>query len=153
MSPRARAGGANYCAIGSVKGNIGHANAAAGVTGFIKAALCLHNGTLVPTANYSKLNDKVVLEGGPFYVHEGGAAPWAPRDGAPRRAGVSSFGIGGSNVHMVLEQAPAVDSAAGLADGVLTPALRAVQWVSAGHLLDAKKFASWSMRQCVGQRR
>ena len=95
------------CAIGSVKGNIGHANAAAGITGLIKTALCLSKRTLVPTAHYSELNSKVVLDGTPFFVHDGGAAPWAaPAGGVPRRAGVSSFGIGGANVHMVLEEAP-----------------------------------------------
>ena len=101
-----------YCAIGSHKGNIGHANAAAGVVGLIKLAMCLDKRTLVPTAHYAKLNTKVVLDGTPFYVHEGGAQPWKrePLAGSgydgPRRAGVSSFGIGGTNVHMVLEEAP-----------------------------------------------
>ena len=103
----ATAAGSGHCAVGSIKGNIAHANAAAGVTGLIKAALCLSTRTLVPTAHYETLNEKVVLEGGPFYVHTGGAEHWAPReDGTPRIAGVSSFGIGGANVHMVLQEPP-----------------------------------------------
>ena len=98
-----------HCAIGSIKGNIAHANAAAGVTGLIKAAMCLQNRTLVPTAHYETLNTKVVLDNGPFHVHDGGAAPWpAPAGGGPRIAGVSSFGIGGANVHAVLQEPPAL---------------------------------------------
>ena len=122
-------GGVGYCAIGSVKGNIGHANAAAGVTGLIKAAMCLSKSTLVPTANYRNLNEKVVLQGGPFYVHEGGSKPWEHSEGAPRRAGVSSFGIGGSNAHFVLEEAPSRNAAA-LPAGVLAPAKRPLHVVS-----------------------
>ena len=99
----------NYCAVGSIKGNIGHANAAAGVTGLIKAALCLSTKLFVPTAHFDTLNEKVVLENGPFYVHTGGTAHWPARaDGTPRLAGVSSFGIGGANVHMVLQEPPAL---------------------------------------------
>ena len=127
-----------WCAIGSVKGSIGHANAAAGVTGLIKACLCLQRKQLVPTAHYEQLNAKVVLAGTPFYVHEGGGAgdgaggggaPWPRRKGdggapgseVPRRAAVSSFGIGGTNVHCVLEEPPA------RADGVLVAAPRSHQ--------------------------
>ena len=76
-----------WCAIGSVKGSIGHANAAAGVTGLIKACLCLQRKQLVPTAHFEQLNAKVALAGTPFYVHEGGgagggAAPWPRRKGS-----------------------------------------------------------------------
>lgn len=100
------------CPIGSVKGNIGHANCAAGITGFIKTVLCLHHRALVPTVNYRTLNPKLVdfvdCEGSPFTVqraHE----EWRVADPArqlPRRAGVSSFGIGGTNAHVILEEAP-----------------------------------------------
>ena len=93
-----------HCAIGSSKGNIGHANAAAGVTGLIKAAMCLQRRTLVPTAHYESLNAKVVLEGGPFHVHTGGGSAWpAPPNGTPRSAGSRP---GGANVHAILQEPP-----------------------------------------------
>ncbi|MGM1059837.1 alpha/beta fold hydrolase [Saccharothrix sp. Mg75] len=99
-------------ALGSVKGNIGHANCAAGITGFIKAVLCLHHRTLVPTVNHETLNPKLVdfvdADGSPFTVQRE-LAEWTVADPAtqlPRRAGVSSFGIGGTNAHVVLEEAP-----------------------------------------------
>ncbi|MGI8666145.1 MAG: beta-ketoacyl synthase N-terminal-like domain-containing protein [Jatrophihabitans sp.] len=100
------------CAIGSVKGNIGHANCAAGITGFIKTALCLHHRTLVPTVNYRTLNPKLVdlvdCEQSPFTVQQA-CRQWSvadPQTQLPRRAGVSSFGIGGTNAHVILQEAP-----------------------------------------------
>jgi len=111
---RHRGGGAAapaHCAVGSVKGNIGHANCAAGITGFIKTVLCLHHRTLVPTVNYRTLNPKLVglvdSAGSPFTVQETGGE-WTVADAGtqlPRRAGVSSFGIGGTNAHVILEEA------------------------------------------------
>jgi len=99
-----------FCAIGSVKGNIGHANAAAGVTGLVKAMLCLSKATLVPTAHFESLNKNVILDGTPLHVFRGSAAPWPMPASAgqlqPHRCGVSSFGIGGTNVHMILQAAP-----------------------------------------------
>jgi acyl transferase domain-containing protein/surfactin synthase thioesterase subunit/non-ribosomal peptide synthetase component F/acyl carrier protein len=102
------------CSIGSVKGNIGHANCAAGITGFIKTVLCLYHRTLVPTVNYQTLNPKLVgfvdHEGSPFTVQEA-CADWTvadPQTQLPRRAGVSSFGIGGTNAHVILEEAPEI---------------------------------------------
>ena len=103
-----------HCAIGSIKGNIGHANAAAGITGLIKTALCLSRRTLVPTAHFNALNAKVDLAGGPFFVGcaKGQPEAWAaPAHGGSRLAGLSSFGIGGSNVHMVLEEPPPLPAA------------------------------------------
>lgn len=103
-----------HCAIGSIKGNIGHANAAAGITGLIKTALCLSRRTLVPTAHFNALNAKVDLAGGPFFVGcaKGQPEAWAaPAHGGSRLAGLSSFGIGGSNVHMVLEEPPPLPNA------------------------------------------
>lgn len=100
------------CSIGSVKGNIGHANCAAGITGLIKTVLCLYHRTLVPTVNYDTLNPKLVdfvdRDGSPFTVQES-RREWTvtdPRTQLPRRAGVSSFGIGGTNAHVILEEAP-----------------------------------------------
>ncbi|WP_320069449.1 polyketide synthase [Micromonospora sp. RTGN7] len=103
------------CAIGSVKGNIGHANCAAGITGLIKTVLSLHHRTLVPTVHHDTLNPKLVdlvdADGSPFTVQTE-LRPWTVSDPGrqlPRRAGVSSFGIGGTNAHVILAQAPGTD--------------------------------------------
>ncbi|KUL51646.1 type I polyketide synthase [Streptomyces sp. NRRL S-1521] len=91
--------------IGSVKSNIGHLDAAAGVASLIKAVLMLEHATLAPTVNVSRPHPDLRMDATPFRVVDG-AAPWPlPADGV-RRAGVSSLGIGGTNVHVVLEQAP-----------------------------------------------
>ncbi len=94
-----------FCALGSVKANIGHLDAAAGVTGLIKAALVVADGTVPPSPYVDDLNPAATLAQSPFFVPRSPAA-W-PLPG-PRRAGVSSFGIGGTNAHVVLEQAPEV---------------------------------------------
>ncbi len=94
-----------YCAIGSVKTNIGHLDTAAGVAGFIKATLCLHHKTLVPICHFKSPNPKIDFENSPFYVSTELKA-WEPPAGIPRRAGVSSLGMGGTNTHMILEEAP-----------------------------------------------
>ena len=94
-----------FCAIGSVKSNVGHLDAAAGVTALIKATLALQHEAIPPTLNYEKPNPDLALDTSPFFVNTE-LRPW-PREQAPRRAGVSSFGIGGTNVHVVLEEAPA----------------------------------------------
>ncbi len=91
------------CAVGSIKSNLGHVDAAAGVTGFIKAALCVERGALPATLHYRTPNPEAGLEDSPFFV-SAETLPW--RD-AERFAGVSSFGIGGTNAHVVLGRAPA----------------------------------------------
>ncbi|RBW52506.1 non-ribosomal peptide synthetase [Ruegeria sp. A3M17] len=93
------------CALGSVKGNIGHLDAAAGVTSVIKTALMLNHRKIPPVANFSGLNPRIELEGTPFRVPSS-LSEWVS-DG-PLRAGVSSFGVGGTNVHLVLEEAPQI---------------------------------------------
>lgn len=93
-----------HCAIGSVKSNIGHLEAAAGIAGLTKAVLQLRHRELVPSLHATPRNARIDFSSGPFAVQET-LAPWA--DG-PRRAGVSSFGAGGANVHVVLEEAPPV---------------------------------------------
>lgn len=93
-----------YCAIGSVKANIGHLDAAAGVAGFIRAALAVENGVIPPNANYRESNPLCQFNGSPFFVPKTATA-W-PALGPTRRAGVSSFGMGGTNTHVVIEQAP-----------------------------------------------
>ncbi|TPW27932.1 non-ribosomal peptide synthetase/type I polyketide synthase [Pararhizobium mangrovi] len=96
------------CAIGSVKGNIGHLDAAAGVAGVIKTVLALESGVIPPTAHFRQANPHLGLEDTPFFV-SGKTTPWPEREDA-RRAGVSAFGVGGTNVHVVLEEAPPVAS-------------------------------------------
>ncbi|MEM7582518.1 MAG: amino acid adenylation domain-containing protein [Acidobacteriota bacterium] len=95
-----------YCAVGSVKTNIGHLDTAAGVTGVIKTALALDRRQIPPSLGFSEPNPELGLAASPFHVPTE-LRPW---DAAtPRRAGVSSFGIGGTNVHAVLEEASAVE--------------------------------------------
>ena len=94
-----------YCAVGSVKGNIGHLDAAAGVAGLIKTALMLRDRELPPSLNFEAPNPHIAFEGGPFFVNTVRAA-W-PRGAEPRRAGVSALGVGGTNAHVVLEEPPA----------------------------------------------
>jgi non-ribosomal peptide synthase protein (TIGR01720 family) len=92
-----------YCAIGSVKTNIGHLDAAAGVTGLIKATLALEHKQLPPSLNCTDPNPAIDFPSTPFRVNTE-LQTWD--SDAPRRAGVSSFGIGGTNAHVVLEEAP-----------------------------------------------
>jgi acyl transferase domain-containing protein len=93
-----------FCAIGSVKTNVGHLDAAAGVTGLIKAVLALKHKILPPSLNFERPNPQIDLDASPFYVNTK-AKSW-PSAATPRRAGVSSFGMGGTNVHLILEEAP-----------------------------------------------
>ena len=99
----------NYCGIGSVKTNIGHLDVAAGVGGLIKTVLALEHKQLPPTLNFERPNPAINFEDSPFYVNER-LVEWKT-SGAPRRAGVSSFGLGGTNAHVVLEEAPPVEPA------------------------------------------
>jgi acyl transferase domain-containing protein/acyl carrier protein len=92
------------CAIGSVKTNIGHLEAAAGIAGFIKTVLALHRGEIPPHLHLRELNPHIRLDGTSFTIPTS-VVPWRP-SGTPRRAGVSAFGFGGTNVHVVLEEAP-----------------------------------------------
>ncbi|MBK9945446.1 MAG: amino acid adenylation domain-containing protein [Kouleothrix sp.] len=101
---RASALPAGACALGSVKSNVGHLDAAAGIAGLIKATLALKHAQIPPSLHFSQPNPQIDFAAGPFYVNAQLAA-W-PTTGQPRRAGVSSFGIGGTNAHVVLEQAP-----------------------------------------------
>jgi amino acid adenylation domain-containing protein len=105
-----------YCLLGSVKTNVGHLDTAAGVTGLIKAALALHHDLVPATLHFRSANPKLDLDNSPFTVNAS-PARW-PAMATPRRAAVSSFGIGGTNAHMVLEQAPpAIAPAASAAQG------------------------------------
>ncbi|WP_058542717.1 type I polyketide synthase [Pseudomonas fluorescens] len=95
---------ANTCALGSVKTNIGHLIAAAGVAGFIKTVLALKHRTIPATLHFKSANKDIHLDGSPFFI-SAKTLPWPTTD-SPRRAGVSSFGVGGTNAHVVLEEAP-----------------------------------------------
>ncbi|HEX6041746.1 polyketide synthase [Longimicrobium sp.] len=92
-----------YAAVGSVKTNVGHLDAAAGIAGFIKTVLAVEAGEVPPTVHFRRPNPKIDFASSPFYVSAEREA-WGGE--GPRRAAVSSFGIGGTNAHVVIEQAP-----------------------------------------------
>ncbi len=95
-----------FARIGSVKTNIGHLDTAAGVASLIKTTLALHHGQMPPSLNFEVPNPAIDFDGSPFRVNDR-LTDWPRRDG-PRRAGVNSLGVGGTNAHVVLEEAPAV---------------------------------------------
>lgn len=101
-----------FCAVGSVKTNFGHLDHAAGIAGLIKTVLCLKHKMLVPSLHFETANPSIDFAHSPFYVNTQ-AAKWSPRS-LPRRAGVSAFGIGGTNAHMVVEEAKAARSSKSL---------------------------------------
>ena len=92
----------NFCAIGSVKGNIGHCDVAAGVAGIIKTALALKFKKIPPSINFTEANPGLEIESSPFYVNTV-LCDWEKSE-FPRRAAISSFGIGGTNAHCILEE-------------------------------------------------
>ncbi|MGW2157707.1 SDR family NAD(P)-dependent oxidoreductase [Nonomuraea sp. NPDC001699] len=93
------------CAIGSVKSNIGHLEGAAGIAGLTKVLLQLRHGRLVPSLHAEELNPKIDFDATPFHVQRA-LEPWPRVGGTPRRAGVSAFGAGGTNAHVLVEEAP-----------------------------------------------
>ncbi|MGO4778707.1 ketoacyl-synthetase C-terminal extension domain-containing protein, partial [Lysobacter sp. 2RAB21] len=113
----------DFCAIGSVKSNIGHLEAAAGIAALLKAVLQLRHATLVPSLLHAeRLNPAIAFDDTPFRVQTE-LAPWTAAGDRPLRAGVSSFGAGGVNAHVLLEQwrAPARADLASDAGPVLVP--------------------------------
>lgn len=102
---RARTSRRAYCALGSVKSNVGHMNSAAGVGGLIKATLAVERAFIPKSLHFETPNPALDLPSSPFFVC-GESMPWPSRE-HPRRAAVSSFGVGGTNAHAVLEEAPA----------------------------------------------
>ena len=92
------------CRLGSVKGNVGHLDVAAGVASFIKATLALEHGAIPPSLHFTAANPECRFDDGPFRV-AADLTPW-PGAGAPRRAAVNSLGVGGTNAHVILEAAP-----------------------------------------------
>ncbi len=101
----------NYCGIGTVKTNIGHLEAAAGIAGVIKVLMAMKYKKLPKILHYHHLNPKISLDGSPFYMIDE-VTEWHPKDedgiDIPRRAGVSSFGFGGTNGHIILEEPPKI---------------------------------------------
>ncbi|WP_443089176.1 type I polyketide synthase [Xylophilus sp.] len=93
-----------FCTLGSLKSNVGHMVTAAGAAGLIKTALALHHEQIPPTAHFTAPNPAIDFGSTPFRV-TADATPW-PRGALPRRAGVSSFGVGGTNAHVIVEEAP-----------------------------------------------
>ncbi|UCH93306.1 MAG: acyltransferase domain-containing protein [Candidatus Aminicenantes bacterium] len=93
-----------FCALGSVKTNVGHLDCAAGIASLIKTVLTLKHRLIPPSLNFETPNPRLALENSPFYINTK-LTPWNSSQN-PLRAGVSSFGIGGTNVHIVLEEAP-----------------------------------------------
>ncbi|MBV9788909.1 MAG: acyltransferase domain-containing protein, partial [Chloroflexi bacterium] len=102
---RAKTDKVGFCAIGSVKTNIGHLDTAAGIAGLIKAVLALKHEQIPPSLHFNTPNPALNLPSSPFFVNTQ-LRDWQ-RGASPRRAGVSSFGIGGTNAHVILEEAPA----------------------------------------------
>jgi acyl transferase domain-containing protein/acyl carrier protein len=107
---RARTPNVGFCALGSVKSNIGHLDVAAGIAGLIKTVMALKHKMIPPSLHFSEPNPKIDFAASPFYVNTA-LRDWSS-EGRPRRAGVSSFGMGGTNAHIVLEEAPAPAPAA-----------------------------------------
>ncbi len=147
------------CLLGSVKGNIGHTDAAAGIAGFIKTVLAVERGVIPPSLHYSEPNPDIDFAAGPFAVVTE-PTPWEPV-GLPRRAGVTARGLGGGNAHVVLEQPPSpLPRAESVDDQVLvwsahTPAaLDELTARIAGHLTDHPEVelrdVAWTLQ--VGRR-
>lgn len=98
----------SFCAIGSVKTNIGHLDATAGIAGLLKTIMALKHRMIPPSLHFKKPNPKIDFNSSPFYVNTT-LREWKT-EGIPLRAGVSSFGIGGTNAHVILEEAPNIRS-------------------------------------------
>jgi len=109
---RAKTPKKQFCAIGSVKTNIGHLDAAAGVIGFIKTVMALKQKLLPPSLHFEQPNPAIDFEESPFYVNTM-LSRWQTTPHTPRRAGVSAFGIGGTNAHVILEEAPFIEETPG----------------------------------------
>nr|ASA76631.1 polyketide synthase [Pyxidicoccus sp. MCy9557] len=95
-----------YCALGSVKTNIGHTISAAGIAGVLKVLLSLKHGAIPPSLHFDVPNEHIDFANSPFFVNTR-LREWVPTPGAPKRAAVSSFGFSGTNAHVLLEEAPA----------------------------------------------
>lgn len=115
---------AAFCALGSVKSNLGHADTAAGIASLLKAVMAVHHGQIPPSLHFERPNPQIDLPNSPFYVPQM-LMPWTGDEDTPRRAAVSSFGVGGTNCHMILEAPPIRDADADHYDGALSLMLSA----------------------------
>ena len=97
-----------WCAVGSVKSNLGHLDTAAGIAGLMKAVLAVRHGQIPASLHARPPNPAVPLDGSPFFLADR-LMPWPPVPG-PRRAAVSAFGVGGTNAHVILQEPPAADA-------------------------------------------
>jgi acyl transferase domain-containing protein/glutamate-1-semialdehyde aminotransferase len=139
-----RAGGAlqnGFCQLGSIKTNIGHLDAAAGIAGLIKTVMALYHKVIPATLHFEAPNPKLELADTPFYV-SAETRTWETH-GIPRRAGVSSFGVGGTNAHVVLEEAPAL--------APLEPSRQCYLFVISARSADALEAASVRLRERLSQ--
>ncbi|QKV96263.1 acyltransferase domain-containing protein [Streptomyces sp. NA02950] len=109
---RERSDRTGFCALGSVKSNVGHTDTAAGVTGLIKVVLSMRNRRIPGTVGFRTPNPAIDFPATPFRVH-GETIDWEPAPGAPLRAGVSAFGVGGTNAHVIVEEPPRPEPRAG----------------------------------------
>lgn len=144
------AGRSRPLVIGSVKTNVGHLEPAAGIVGFVKAALCVDRGHLVPSLNFRSPNPAIADFHEDFEVLRA-ARPWPGAPGQPRRAGVSAFGLGGTNAHVILEQAPGDHEelpAAG-ADSDSAASSGTVPWVLSARSAPALKEQAARLRELV----
>ncbi|MEQ4304662.1 amino acid adenylation domain-containing protein [Plantactinospora sp. B6F1] len=105
-----------FCTVGSVKPNIGHLDTCAGMAGLLKTVLMLKHRTLVPLANFHRPNPDLELDGSPLLLGTT-TGDWKT-DGVPRRAGVTALGVGGTNAHVILEEAPSAPPRAGSEPGI-----------------------------------
>ncbi|KOU52353.1 hypothetical protein ADK55_16640, partial [Streptomyces sp. WM4235] len=132
-----------FCAIGSLKGNVGHLEPAAGLAGLVKVLLAMEHGMVPPSLHVVRPNDHIRFEETPFYLADR-AVEW-PRDGEPRRAAVSAFGMGGVNAHVIVEEppvpsmreVPVQDSFVVRVSGADESALKSLAGVYAGELVGA----------------
>ncbi|MFG1664367.1 type I polyketide synthase [Streptomyces sp. Y7] len=131
-----------YCALGSTKANIGHLDAASGLAGLVKTLLVLQHGVIPPMANFDTPNPALDLDRSPFYIPRT-ARPW-PETDVPRRAGLTSLGVGGTNVHLILEQAPGPTPRT---DAAAPPDVLLVSASSADALADNARALSERLRQ------
>ncbi|GHJ41577.1 type I polyketide synthase [Streptomyces sp. TS71-3] len=131
----ARTDDRRFCAVGTVKANIGHLFEGSGVMGVIKTALALRHRVIPPLANYVRPNNAIDLNDGPVYVPLE-AREWQAGDG-PRRAGVSAFGLGGTNAHAVLEEFDAATAASGLPAAPAAPRSQAAPAASGSPMAPA----------------
>ncbi|WP_052700128.1 KS-MAT linker domain-containing protein [Methylocucumis oryzae] len=123
-----------YCALGSVKSNIGHTATAAGIASSLKVLLALQQHYIPPTIHYQQLNEHIKLENTPFYINDQGRA-W-PKSSEPRYAAVSSFGFSGSNAHVVFSDYPATPTSI---DAVQQPLAFVLSAKSFNQLIDYAK--------------